>query len=616
MKKFLLFICVFSLFLISCKEDDQIDPKDEIITECEKLIPSGGIIRDDVEFSEGEFVKNVWVDFIYESSNQSVLSNEGKVNKAEEDVVVNVVFKYAFYETNGNRYESSGQSITYTILGFNTILEEISQKVSVPSEVSDDIKLPTKIDECDIQWSSNNKCLSNKGKYQYVSEQVNVVLTATFIYQSNGNFYFYDKEYNVLVVPYDDQKCVELVANSITMPEEMSGLKIPYVNSNDYDVNMKWTCDNDLVDENGVIKGLQENTKIIVTCELSKGDCTQNLIFDILVKYYAISHNLVIEANDFDGEFDNTEISDGYLVLKDGYLEGTYVSKEFNVRDFTELIGSWNALTDKDDVTCEYAISVYVNGTWSKYFSYGKWGLGGSNLYYNQTDTYAKMNTDEILVNNNLVGTKVRFMLTLRRSNVDLISPKLSRIAMTFTYDNYEYYVDTTNLPDSVDWDVPKLYQYDVPEIGGSICSATTTTMLLKYYNVDVSSDYEYEHEYMASLVADRGHNNPTYGNWSYNMATAGAFGRVAYVARLYSFDELRSYLVNGPVGASIKGTFTSINGSSYSTSGHLIVVRGYRIENGKTIVICNDPAVKGTYYEVYLSTFMQCWRNVIYVVK
>ena len=95
-------------------------------------------------------------------------------------------------------------------------------------------------------------------------------------------------------------------------------------------------------------------------------------------------------------------------------------------------------------------------------------------------------------------------------------------------------------------------------------------------------------------------------------MIAAGAFGVEAYVARMYSWEELKEYLAtNGPVGASIAGNF-----GIYSTGGHLIVVRGYREENGQTYVICNDPNVKTVYYEVTLSIFMNAWRNVVYIVE
>jgi hypothetical protein len=117
----------------------------------------------------------------------------------------------------------------------------------------------------------------------------------------------------------------------------------------------------------------------------------------------------------------------------------------------------------------------------------------------------------------------------------------------------------------------------------------------------------------MASIVADRGHNNPTYGNWSYNMIAAGGFGAEAYVAKLYSWEELKWYLVNvGPCGASIGGYF-----GAYTTGGHLIVVRGYRETADGTTVICNDPNIRGVYYEVSKEIFMEAWKKgMSYIVK
>ena len=69
----------------------------------------------------------------------------------------------------------------------------------------------------------------------------------------------------------------------------------------------------------------------------------------------------------------------------------------------------------------------------------------------------------------------------------------------------------------------------------------------------------EYENRYIANLVADRGHNSPTYGNWVYNTVTMGGYGLNAYVARMYSIEELLYHLAYvGPVSLSMKGQMTS----------------------------------------------------------
>ena len=90
------------------------------------------------------------------------------------------------------------------------------------------------------------------------------------------------------------------------------------------------------------------------------------------------------------------------------------------------------------------------------------------------------------------------------------------------------------------------------------------------------------------------------------------AYGEKSYVKRVYSWEELQYHLVHvGPVALSIKG-----NTGKYHTDGHLLVVRGYDMSNGKNVVICNDPNLPEVKYEYPLSVFLQFTRNVIYVVE
>ena len=169
-------------------------------------------------------------------------------------------------------------------------------------------------------------------------------------------------------------------------------------------------------------------------------------------------------------------------------------------------------------------------------------------------------------------------------------------------------------------YDVPKLNQNMVPVIGNQMCSATTTAMLLKYKGMDFSeNDSEFEHRYVASLVADRGHNQPTYGNWVYNTVVMGGFGFNGYTYRVNNFEELKYLLDNvGPVGASIRGE-TGI----YHTGGHLLVVIGYKVKDGKAYVLCNDPNVNDrfgeglfVYYEYPIDVFNNFFRGMCYVIE
>lgn len=326
-----------------------------------------------------------------------------------------------------------------------------------------------------------------------------------------------------------------------------------------------------------------------------------------------LQHNFIVFGNDMkDYQMTNAKYEDGQIIVIDKSKEAFIESEEIKTREFYKLTGSWCATTLNNSLV-NLEISVLYNNTWSKYFTYGSWCLGGENLYYNQDDIFAHMDVDEIIMKDNLLGEGFKFRFHLQKD------AKLNMICIAMKLKDYQYYVSDKCLPSIVDYSVPKLNQNMVPVIGHEMCSATTTTMLLKFKGMDFSKyDNEFEHRYVASLVADRGHNSPTFGNWVYNTAVIGAFGFIGYVARFYSWNELKHHLAKvGPVGASIAGD-TGV----YKTGGHLIVVRGYKEENGETKVICNDPNINSrfgeglfVYYEFPLDVFMKFWRGVVYVV-
>ena len=332
-----------------------------------------------------------------------------------------------------------------------------------------------------------------------------------------------------------------------------------------------------------------------------------------------LNHNFIARAKDLlDFNTSNLKLDGKHLVLIDKNKDAVIESPIVNTKEFVKLVGSWSCLTDPVS-TIELSISVHINGAWSKYFTYGAWGLNGENLYYDQDDQDVHMEVDEIIAKEDNKCDGFRFKVVLKKD------AKLSLICIALKIPNYKYDVDASNLPSYVCYDVPCLNQNMVPVIGHEMCSATTSTMLLNYKGFSFKDkDSEFEHRYIASLVADNGHHAPTYGNWVFNTAVISAFGVDSYVARQYSWEELKLHLATvGPVGASIRG-----DTGLYKTGGHLIVVRGYREENGKTYVICNDPNINErfgndkdgkplfVYYEFPLEVFNAFHRGVIYVIE
>lgn len=414
----------------------------------------------------------------------------------------------------------------------------------------------------------------------------------------------------------------------------MESIELPFNISSDlelkteysYGVSALWeSSKKSVISDNGKVTLGSESIDVVLKLKLYIGE--EKMEKEFSVKTVATKkmnlHYLVEKTNDFEKEnMFNLEVKDDRVSLIDGEIYGYYDSAIYETLNFEELVGSWAAISSVN-ATCELLIKIRVNGSWSKYFTYGIWGLGRNNLYYNQKDTNAKMSVDEILPINGM-GDAFQYRIILRRDSKDVESPKLGLVAITIRIPDYEYKVDVSGLNSFVDYNVPKVNQNVVPVIGNSICSATTSTMLLKYKGFDFSEFDEYENRYIANLVADRGHNSPTYGNWVYNTVTMGAYGLSSYVKHMYSWDELKLHLATvGPVGASIAG-----NTGLYTTGGHLIVVRGYREVDGKTYVICNDPNINErfgndsdgnplfVYYEFPLETFMNFWRGTVYVVE
>ncbi|MDD3170770.1 MAG: C39 family peptidase [Bacilli bacterium] len=642
MKKIVIFFLMLGfIFLNGCvnsgvdnndlpDEDNEEDIEDSIKNEREtrdlikeylETITLPQKTKTDLEFESAVVYKgkNIELEWI---TNSPAISNAGIVVQQKDDIWVTITVKASIDLFTEEKNIGQVLVESYEKELFYNVLDELT----IPLEVSEDIVLPTMINGVRIVWASSDKnVLSGEGKYSYVPADLYITLSATLIYGDNDK-YIESKDFIILVKTYPDSQKLELAMATISIPEIVEtnlDLKGEY----GFGVKAIWTSSNDkVISSNGTVNLTYAEETITLRVQLISGTTTMDKTFEVKTKMMEekevnmANHILVDRVETYrQTNMENVMLEEGKLILVDGAVEGSYESLIFNTKNFTELVASWAAISSTVS-TCELQIKVKVGTSWSKYFTYGVWGLGRNNLYYNQDDTKVKMNTDEILLIDPYKGNAFQYKITLRRNSTTDESPKVSLVAVTLDIPNYTYTPNMENLPVEVDYDVPKLNQNEVPEIGGSICSATTSTMLLKYKGFNFTDkDPLYEHRYIAGLVADRGHNNPTYGNWVYNTVTMGAFGLNAYVQRMYSWNELKYHLATvGPVGASIKG-----NTGLYTTGGHLIVVRGYKQVNGKTYVICNDPNINSrfgeglfVYYEFPLETFMSFWRGVVYVVE
>lgn len=549
----------------------------------------------------GETVEAIW-----NTSNPNIITQDGIVTRDFEnkDVTLSLTLIYK------DQFLNKDFPITVLAISREEFLSLAITSLSIPEETKDDLILPPSImyqgKKVTTTWVSNSFFLTNDGKVGLVPDDTIVELTVT----AAINNVSINKTYTIKLLALSKKEQAEYVFNNLTLPENIAqDIELP--TSFEFNITGTWESNKPhvLLPDGKIASGFNGQEKVKLTLTLNTNDRRE-----FIVTVSTTNNHLIIDRT-FDGEKENLTLDDnGKLVLSENALEGAYTSQVINTLPFTEAVASWVA-TSSEDATCELFIKVLVDGTWSKFFSYGKWGLGLENKSSNQSDAIARLSVDELLISNSKKAEALQFKIILRRTKLTIDSPKVTLLAAALNIPNYSYNVNIDNISKTRDYDVPKLNQNDVPEIGNIICSPTSATMLLKFKGHDFSEyDSEYEHRYIARLFRDHGYG---YGNWVYNTVGMSAFGEVSYVMRMYSYQELLYHLDNvGPIAASIKGTVIGEIGDSWNTNGHLIVVRGYRIENDQIYILANDPNMKNVYEEYKLQNFLNVWRNIAYIIE
>lgn len=325
---------------------------------------------------------------------------------------------------------------------------------------------------------------------------------------------------------------------------------------------------------------------------------------------------VIHKGQDFkQGTYDSVVLKDNNtLELKKGVTEGWYTSPIINTSNFREIVGSWNAITSAESKV-ELFVQVRKDGEWSEWFSYGKWSVEGNRgSIKGQRDKIANMAIDTLTLLGGKEGDGLRYKIALYRNNQEEKSPEVSLVAIAIKLGSIPAIATISGDDWIKDIEVPARSQMVVPTIGNSICSPTSLSMVMEYYGQKMDTE----------LVAERARDYGAgiYGNWSYNVAYAGSMGFDSYIEIYYSIDEIKAMIAkNTPVVASIKtGSAEELTGSPMAyPSGHLLVVRGFKLKDGVEYIIVNDPAAPGhdsVVREYKLSEFEKAWRNVVYIVK
>lgn len=552
------------------------------------------------------------INITYSYTPDTLINEDGSINYQDEDTSLTI--KVSYYHLGTTIYEEE-HKVMIPKKTNEMYLDEGINALVLPEETSTNLTLPLEINNVTITWKSNTpSIITNEGIITRKDRDGKGKLTATFSYLGTTK----TKQYEIKILRYTDSELIDLAIKLLEMPTIVStNIELPaYI---EYDVYVEWTSsDESIMTNNGEITLRDIDQTVTLTGTFTLGGATkmENYIIKIPARPDITKgkpHQRLMYAKDYETEnMNNVEVKEDRLVLKDGMVEGYYESKEIETIDFSGLVASW-AATSSTTATVELMVKVKVNNVWSDYITYHPWGFGLNNACYDQKKNLIRLDEDEVsTIGGN--GKAVMFKVILRRSTLGDASPKLTLVSFALKNTSYAYPVDITNLPKEVIYDVPRLNQNVVPTIGNIICSATTSTMLLKYKGENFSQYDQYEHRYIAGKVKEN--NTGIYGNWVYNTVLMSSFGYTSYVARMYSIEELMYHLANvGPVGLSVKGQMTSSE-KSYYTNGHLIVGIGYKYIDGTLYILCNDPNVPNVYCEYSYTVIKNTWRNVSYVIE
>lgn len=312
-------------------------------------------------------------------------------------------------------------------------------------------------------------------------------------------------------------------------------------------------------------------------------------------------------ANEFKkGTFHSLLIENHGLTLASGATEGWYISEEIDLGgNFKNMLASWNASSEGG--TVEISVSVKLeDGSFTGWYSWGEWSAIPETSGSKSTeDENGEMGIDILTLKKRCQGI-VKFKIDIKQTGEQ--PPILYNVTLACDKDN-------GNLSAPADTykklDVPYRRQMDVPEIGGSICSATSLSMVMLYHGEEITDIAD-----VAWGVRDYG--EQIFGNWAFNVAYAGELGYQSYID-YFDIDAIKYAISTGhPIVSSIRvkaGQLAASGHPNYTTNGHLLCVVGYEEKNGQKWLLINDPAHPEV-TAILESDFENIYRGVSYIVQ
>jgi hypothetical protein len=294
-----------------------------------------------------------------------------------------------------------------------------------------------------------------------------------------------------------------------------------------------------------------------------------------------------------DSLFQQIEMNEGIALSADGKsmmlqqdrADGYAILKPQNSQyPFNQGLPSWNGSAPDDNSSFKIQMRFPYGGGWSPWLtvgfwkaniwsSYGSTGFSGGLIDYDNVRLYSYASTWQ-------------FKIILTRTAVDQPSPTLHKLAFVVSDSRTTTSLDFAQIlndkPAAIFIPTSFIYQYGVdPNIGGSICSPTSVSMILRSYDIAVDP-------YRFALDTHDPYFD-MFGIWPRVVQNASEYGLDGAVTRYRSWSQAREVLACG-------GRISmSVGQPLYS--GHLIMLAGFTA-SGDPIV--HDPARSNGYSYVF----------------
>lgn len=302
------------------------------------------------------------------------------------------------------------------------------------------------------------------------------------------------------------------------------------------------------------------------------------------ILFYAESVNNLTLSSDGKSLILNENESNGFIVLNPVTFD----------HFFNRGLPSWNgSAPGSQSSSFNVEMRFFVNNNWSSWVTVGFWDKHVWSSY-GETDFIGGYVDIDYVKLNTYINT-FQFKVSFKRINSSYESPKLKQLSFTASDTKIPISIPeiVNDNPGEIFIPTDFICQYDVDDdIGGSICSPTTVSMIIRSFDIEVDP----------LRFAER-NKDPywgIFGVWPRVVTHASEYGLRGAVTRYRTWSEAAQVLQNGGRIA------MSVGLPLYS--GHLFMLAGFT-EEGTPIV--HDPAKSNGYSYIYnKQSLSESWFN------